>query len=498
MNIRLRFSLILGSLVVGFCAVLLILRHFATVAQAEHREDFEREQAAFLAHWVNTDSRAWQRQAALLATQSAANFNGNPSAMEAWRFSASNGFQPWTENGNQASPPPLGAAFGNSLSPDGDVFWFYDGTVLRQAACAPLDENQWLMIVRSWTPDLLARFSELAGGTLSAEVNSAADKPQPTDRYTVSFPLHDWRGILIGELRLSGNAPVAQPLLAEAMLPTLLLVAFGFTLIIGLALSLRLWVLHPLSLIQQSLASGESDAIQPLRGRRDEMGAVANLLAESIAQRNALHESETNLQRALEERIRLGRDLHDSVIQSLYATGMSLSLVKNRLHADQSDITAKLEESRDALNETILDLRNFITGLEPEALNQQTFAQAVASVLATSGVETACEIDDAVAQRLTLSQRANILQITREAVSNALRHGQATLITVSLKAVADTLVFVIRDNGVGFDPKAPHHQGRGLANLSGRAQDMGARLAFDARPGHGVSLKLTFHLNPIL
>lgn len=498
MNIRLRFTLILGSLVLGFCAVLLMLRHFAARSQAQHREDFIREQAAFLAHWVNTDSRAWQRKAAFLAAQSEPDLTSELSAMEVWRFNPSNGFQPWSKNANQSKPPPLDAAFVQNLSAEGDVFWFHDGTVLRQAACALIAENHWLLTVRSWTPELLARFGELAGGELSVERQTAPDNMQVAGHYTVSFPLHDWQGTMIGKLVLTGTPPAVQPFLAEAMLPTLLLVAFGFTLILGLALSLRRWVLRPLSLIQQSLASGESDAIHPLRSRRDEMGAVANLLADSIAQRKALHESEANLQRALDERIRLGRDLHDSVIQSLYATGMNLSLIKNRLHADQADVTEKLEDSRDALNETILDLRNFITGLEPEALKQQTFAQAVASVLETTGIETVCEIDDTLSDRLTLSQRANVLQITREAVSNALRHGQATLITVTLTAAGDALEFVVRDNGIGFDPKAPHHQGHGLTNLAGRAQDMGARLTFDARPGHGVCLKLTFHPNPVI
>jgi len=502
MNIRLRFTLILGSLVLGFCVVLLMLKYFAARSQAEHREDFVREQAAFLAHWINTDTRAWQREAVRLAARAAelANERGHE-ATEVWVFTPNDGFQPHSSRANQATPPPLDSSFTDHISTESSVFWFHDGQVLRQAACAPLEsspQNQWLVIVRNWTPDLLTRFGELAGGVLAVERNPPPPAAPTTGRYTASLPLHDWQGTLTGHLVLTGTAPAVQPLLTEALLPTLLLVAFGFTLIIGLALSLRRWVLHPLSLIQQSLASGESDAIQPLRNRRDEMGAVANLLANSIAQRKALHESETNLQRALEERIRLGRDLHDSVIQSLYAAGMNLSLIKNRLHADQADVIAKLDESRNALNETILDLRNFITGLEPEALKQQTFAQAVASVIEPTGVKTVCEIEDPLSEKLTLSQRAHILQITREAVSNALRHGQATAISVSLTAVGDALEFVIRDNGIGFDPKAPHHQGHGLTNLSGRAQDMGARLTLDARPGHGVCLKFTFLPNPVI
>lgn len=506
MNIRLRFTLILGSLVLGFCIVLLMLRYFAAQAEAEHRADFITEQATYLQHWLNSESRSWQQEALFIAThESSAQPTDSTSLRDhhstAWLLTSAGEASLLTAEGAHEAKPawlPSAADFPKALNPDGGSFWIHTGNALYQIAYTRLANHaaaDWLMLDRRWNADLMQQFGELAGGMLSFAATSP--KESQTDRsYQTSVTLPGWDGAPIGVFVLQGALPNYRPMIAEAMLPTLLLIAFGFTLILGLALSLRRWVLHPLHLVQQSLASGESDAIAPLRERRDEMGAVANLLATSIAQRKALHESEANLQRALEERIRLGRDLHDSVIQSLYATGMGLSLAKNRLSADQDDVAAKLEHSRAALNETILDLRNFITGLEPEALKQQTFAQAVISALESAEtpqpIQTTCEIDDELSALLSISQRANILQITREAVSNAVRHGHASAITVALRNADGVVEFEISDNGRGFDPKAGHGQGHGLNNLAGRAHDMGAKLTVDAQPGRGVRMKLTF------
>ncbi|MFZ9682079.1 MAG: hypothetical protein ACO3DQ_02580 [Cephaloticoccus sp.] len=93
MNIRLRFTLILGSLVLGFCAVLLMLRQFAASSQAAHSEDFVREQSAYLAHWINTDARSWHRAAVRLAEHN----EPPPAAAEAWRLEADGRLVPLTD-----------------------------------------------------------------------------------------------------------------------------------------------------------------------------------------------------------------------------------------------------------------------------------------------------------------------------------------------------------------------------------------------------------------
>lgn len=518
MNLQLRFNLILGSLLLGFCVVLLLLNRFANQAETRYQEDYSTEQSIYLQHWLNTDARSWLQEALALAKDPRvlAALDGSASELrkdedtstetqlivlhrDGSVASTSSGFVDATQAG--FLQPDSG--FIASLKNEGGWFYFTTGSNLFHASYAVVAgagdtmTKGWVLLIRECNQAQLDYLGRLVGAklTIATSVPAAAT----AGSFQLVQRLRDWRGRQVRLLIMEGFPPNPQAAFAEAIIPTFLLLGFGLLVIFALAFSLQRWVLGPLRLVEQSLSSGEITPIEPLQGRRDELGGVAALLATSIAQRKALHESEANLQNALEERIRLGRDLHDSVIQSLYATGMGLAVVKGRLTPDQSDVAAKLEQSRAALNETILDLRNFITGLEPKALKQQTFTQVVTHLLDFTSdmrpVKTACEIDDGLAERLSISQRANILQITREALSNALRHGEATEIAVTLRATGDKAEFEIRDNGRGFDPGSQQvNGGHGLENLAGRARDIGARLTFNSQPGQGTVMKLTFAL----
>jgi signal transduction histidine kinase len=283
-------------------------------------------------------------------------------------------------------------------------------------------------------------------------------------------------------------------------------------LLIGaVGLALQFWVLRPLQQISYSLAVDNPRTVEALSQQRHELGQIAQLVRTSFDQRNslkrenaertqaqeALQRTEHALRQTLDQRSRLGRDLHDGVIQSLYAAGMGLAGIRELLQPEQVEAAARLEQTRGALNETIHDVRNFIIGLEPEALRLQTFSQAVLALLDTlHGVRvfsSDVKIDEDVAQRLTLAQRVHALQIAREAVSNALRHGAASKVTVSLESTGSHARFEIIDDGRGFDPNAMPNGG-GLRNLTQRAHELGAELTVESKPGEGTRLKLIFSL----
>jgi signal transduction histidine kinase len=188
--------------------------------------------------------------------------------------------------------------------------------------------------------------------------------------------------------------------------------------------------------------------------------------------------------------------LHDGVIQSLYAAGMGLASIKMTLSPEQTEIISRLEQTRAILNETIHDLRNFITGLEPEALKQKTFGQAVTALLATMQavrpLKAKVDINDQLASRLSLVQRVHALQVIREAVSNALRHGDASTVSVALRENAGAAEFEISDDGCGFDPLTATSLGFGMSNLFERARDLDGELVFDSALGKGTRVKLIF------
>jgi signal transduction histidine kinase len=209
---------------------------------------------------------------------------------------------------------------------------------------------------------------------------------------------------------------------------------------------------------------------------------------------------QTLLSQSLEEKIRLGHDLHDGIIQSLYAVGLTVESIRPLLTSDPAEADRRLEQSRAALNRTIRDVRTYITGLSPDRLRRGGFAHALDTVLAevSAGrtVRFDVKVDESAAAQLGPEQTVDALQISREAVSNALRHGGASLITVRVHEGDAEVCLLVQDNGTGFDAHAPGAGGHGLANIRARAARLGATVRLTSQPGEGTRLVVTLPLHP--
>jgi signal transduction histidine kinase len=92
---------------------------------------------------------------------------------------------------------------------------------------------------------------------------------------------------------------------------------------------------------------------------------------------------------------------------------------------------------------------------------------------------------------LDASQHSDTLQIIRESVSNALRHGAATQLHIRLHEEGGRLALLIQDNGTGFDLATVSSGGHGLTNFRARATLLGGDLKIESRPGHGTRVVLT-------
>jgi signal transduction histidine kinase len=157
----------------------------------------------------------------------------------------------------------------------------------------------------------------------------------------------------------------------------------------------------------------------------------------------------------------------------------------------------RIEAVQQTLNQTIREVRGFINGLEPETRGEIPFAQALRALVTTlqsfHGVPIVLETPGGKATALTPAEEVHALQIVREAVSNALRHGQPKSVTVSLQQKAGERRLSIRDDGRGFDPNEIERRGHsGLANLAARANEIGGRLTVESAPGKGTRVILTF------
>jgi len=194
-----------------------------------------------------------------------------------------------------------------------------------------------------------------------------------------------------------------------------------------------------------------------------------------------------------EERDRIGRDLHDGIIQSLYAVGLSLEDVPDIMAESPDEAAALLDDAIESINLAIRDIRNFIYGLRPEAVDG---TQVVAGIAALAEeirhgglVDVTAELDPAADPGLDPNGGAELLHLVREALSNAVRHGHARLISIELRPTADGGTLVIADDGSGFDPTrdpgAGHH---GLANMRARAASIGGRIEIRSAPGTGTKV----------
>ncbi|HUF59836.1 MAG TPA: GAF domain-containing sensor histidine kinase [Actinomycetota bacterium] len=231
----------------------------------------------------------------------------------------------------------------------------------------------------------------------------------------------------------------------------------------------------------------------------DERVLVVLATQAAIAVENARLSDETErksreLQRlqVLEERERIAKELHDGVIQSLFAVGMSLQ----GLAAASSDenMARRLEAAVEDVDHSIRDLRNYIFGLRPGILADRQLDQALKEMAsefgARSGVVTVVEVDSEAASQLA-SRAGDVVQLVREALSNIGRHGAATTCRVSLRRGDAGLFLEVDDDGRGFDVDMTTW-GMGLSNLRQRVESLGGVLQVESTPGEGTTVRVTF------
>jgi PAS domain S-box-containing protein len=192
----------------------------------------------------------------------------------------------------------------------------------------------------------------------------------------------------------------------------------------------------------------------------------------------------------LDDRERIGRELHDGAIQALFAVGMSLQGMA--ISTADSGLRERLEGTVGRIDEVIRDLRNYIFGLRPGLAADRHLGLALQELAdqleEQHGVACAVDVDPAVAA-LMAGRAGDIVQVAREALSNVGRHAGAATCRLSLHAGDGLAVMEVEDDGRGFVPDA-NGGGWGLRNLSERAVAMGGSLEVTSVPGEGTKVSL--------
>jgi signal transduction histidine kinase len=192
----------------------------------------------------------------------------------------------------------------------------------------------------------------------------------------------------------------------------------------------------------------------------------------------------------LEDRDRIARDLHDLVIQRLYATGMSLEGAVPM--TTRREVAERIRNAVDAMDDTIKDIRGTIYALQArrQADDPRLRADIVALVdemTEALGFAPALRLGAGLDSRATAELSEQLLAVLREALSNAARHAHATRVDVTVDSDADGMVTVlVRDNGVGIGDT---DRRSGLANMTDRAEKLGGSLRLSPADDGGTELE---------
>jgi signal transduction histidine kinase len=211
-----------------------------------------------------------------------------------------------------------------------------------------------------------------------------------------------------------------------------------------------------------------------------------------IAMENArLHEQLQRLA-VVDERERISKDLHDGIIQNMYAVGLSLEDVPDLMDDDRAEAAARVERAIDSIHLSIQDIRNFIFGLRPGLLEGTSLVGGLAALIEEYRHNMIIDVELSIPEAVPEPPdevTGQLLGIVSESLSNVVRHSRATRASLELTAPDDGATWQLRieDNGVGFDPAGVVKLGhQGLANTRARASAIGGTALIDSSPGAGT------------
>jgi signal transduction histidine kinase len=193
----------------------------------------------------------------------------------------------------------------------------------------------------------------------------------------------------------------------------------------------------------------------------------------------------------VEERERIGRDLHDGIIQRIYAVTLGLDDVPEIALQDPAAAAERVERAIEALHAAIGEIRTFIYGLRPSLAGPGGFASALEGLAEETRLHSPIQIEvlAKAAPPFSAGVGSELLNIAREALSNTTRHAVASSVVISLDVTGTELRLEIADDGTGFDASAATPAGHhGLANMRRRAESLGGRLLVESEEGRGTRI----------
>jgi signal transduction histidine kinase len=200
----------------------------------------------------------------------------------------------------------------------------------------------------------------------------------------------------------------------------------------------------------------------------------------------------------LEERERIGMELHDGIIQSIYAIGMQVDLVANTQGEKQAQ---GLRSVINGLNTVIEDIRSYIQNLRTMGQSQDSLRECLDEILSRMHIpermQVTINVPDDQTPPLASAAFDAVCQIVHEALSNAVRHANASHVEIRSSHDNDVFALIVEDDGAGFDiTSESNHNGLGLRNIQQRARLHGGQVLIDSQRGQGTRITISIPTTP--
>jgi signal transduction histidine kinase len=251
------------------------------------------------------------------------------------------------------------------------------------------------------------------------------------------------------------------------------------------------------------LAAAFAKILDDLHQERTELLSLSSELERRVAVRTREVErlaEESRYAAIVRERLKIARDLHDTLAHSMMAMLSQVRLLRKLELHDPESLREELARAEEVAHEGLKEARTAITQMRVNAVRDTGLGAALGRAFSQfidrtglSGEFTA----DPDASRFGDERAETLFRMAEEALRNIERHAMATRAAVTLRTVDETqLKLCIGDDGIGFDPNLPRRGHFGIVGLHEQAQLIGAHLSIDSAPGRGTTLTVTLRVTP--
>jgi two-component system, NarL family, sensor histidine kinase DevS len=289
---------------------------------------------------------------------------------------------------------------------------------------------------------------------------------------------------VVGTVAATGKQFISTKLHKEALFLRSAVVKEGFTCLASIPLMARGNVIGVMNVATRGSRSLDKRELNLLT-------AIATWAGTTI-ENARLHRQARRLA-VLEERDRIGMDLHDGIIQSIYAVGLALDYARLAIKENPDQACHKIEQAIEGLNSTIGDIRSYISDLRPRQLGGRNLLEGLQRLVEEYQKNTMTEAVISAPQDglavLPTQHATALFHIAQEALANVAKHAHAGRTNVHLWTTNERVLLEVADNGKGFDVESTAMTlGHGLSNMRSRAQKVGGEVEISSEPGEGTTV----------